>query len=149
MAKEKTGVILRIYVYSDYENGKHTEWGNVFAPWVKDTGGIQAGRSAALQSAEQNAHRIDDEYARISAYEIRDDDNLEEDRDPREIEREKYGDGKDNLDLFGAPASLPATPPVLQPVPLVEDIGLTICFTALIAGVIAAAAPLPSDPPLA
>lgn len=88
---------------------------------VKDTGGIQAGRSAALQSAEQNAHRIADEYARISAYEIRDDDNLEDDRDPKEIEREKYGDGKDNLDLFGAPASLPASPPVLQPVPMVED----------------------------
>ena len=67
------------------------------------------------------AHRIDDEYSRISAYEIRDDDNLEDDRDPKEIEREKYGDGKDNLDLFGAPASLPASPPVLQPVPMVED----------------------------
>src|SRR4029077_8049571 len=42
-------------------------------------------------------------------------------RDPKEIEREKYGDGKDNLDLFGAPASLPASPPVLQPLPPVED----------------------------
>jgi hypothetical protein len=77
---------------------------------VKDTGGIQAGRSAALQSAEQNAHRIDDEYARISAYEIRDDDDVEDDRDPKEIEREKYGDGKDNLNLFGgAPAPSPVT----------------------------------------
>src|SRR5437867_2514971 len=61
---------------------------------VKDTGGIQAGRSAALQSAEQNAQRIDDEYTRISAYEIRDDETLEDDRDPKEIEREKYGDGR-------------------------------------------------------
>src|SRR6202035_5829243 len=55
----------------------------------------------ALQSAEQNAQRIDDEYTRISAYEIRDDDTLEDDRDPKEIEREKYGDGKNNLNLFG------------------------------------------------
>src|SRR5712692_3877920 len=68
---------------------------------VKDTGGIQAGRSAALQSAEQDAQRVDDEYTRISAYEIHDDDNLEDDRDPKEIEREKYGDRKENLDLFG------------------------------------------------
>src|SRR5438132_912640 len=72
---------------------------------VKDTGGVQIGRSAALQSAEQNAQRVDDEYTRISAYEIRDDDNLEEDdRDPKEIEQEKYGDRKDNLDLFGGAA---------------------------------------------
>src|SRR5205085_4342430 len=45
---------------------------------VKDTGGMNAGRSASLQSAEQNAQHIDDEYgghpearARVSAYEIR------------------------------------------------------------------------------
>jgi hypothetical protein len=78
---------------------------------VKDTGGIQAGRSAALQSAEQQAQRIDDEYTRISAYEIHDDDNLEEDdRDPKEIEQEKYGDRKDNMNLFGgADAPHPAS----------------------------------------
>jgi DNA polymerase III alpha subunit len=68
---------------------------------VKDTGGVQAGRSAALQSAEQHAQRIDDEYAQISAYEVGEDD-VEEDRDPKEVEREKYGDRKDNLNLFGA-----------------------------------------------
>jgi hypothetical protein len=43
MAKAKTGVLLKIYVYSDHENGKRNEWGNVFAPWVKDTGGIPYG----------------------------------------------------------------------------------------------------------
>jgi DNA polymerase-3 subunit alpha len=81
---------------------------------VKDTGGQQAGRSASLQSAEQAAQHIDDEYgghpesrgARISAYELRLDD-AEDDRDPKEVEREKYGDRKDNFSLFGsaAPAS--------------------------------------------
>ncbi|MBV9494329.1 MAG: DNA polymerase III subunit alpha, partial [Acidobacteria bacterium] len=74
---------------------------------VKDTGGMAAGRSASLQSAEQSAQHIDDEYgghpeqrARVSAYEIRLDDEEEDERDPKEIEREKYGDGKDNLGLF-------------------------------------------------
>ncbi|HKO54487.1 MAG TPA: DNA polymerase III subunit alpha, partial [Thermoanaerobaculia bacterium] len=82
---------------------------------VKDTGGMAAGRSASLQSAEQSAQHIDDEYgghpehrARVSAYEIRFDDVEEDDRDPKEIEREKYGDGKDNFGLFGA-----APPPVI------------------------------------
>ena len=80
---------------------------------VKDTGGQQANRSASLQSAEQAAQHIDDEYGghpesrpRISAYEIRDDytgmaPEEEDDRDPKEIEREKYGDRTNNLDLFG------------------------------------------------
>lgn len=74
---------------------------------VKDTGGQQAGRSASLQSAEQNAQSIDDEYgghpenrARISAYELTVDD-LEDERDPKEIEREKYGDRANNFSLFG------------------------------------------------
>jgi DNA polymerase III alpha subunit len=74
---------------------------------VKDTGGQQAGRSASLQSAEQNAHSIDDEYgghpesrARISAYELTIED-AEDDRDPKEIEREKYGDRTNNFSLFG------------------------------------------------
>ncbi|HVG25369.1 MAG TPA: DNA polymerase III subunit alpha, partial [Thermoanaerobaculia bacterium] len=78
---------------------------------VKDTGGQQAGRSASLQSAEQNAQQIDDEYgghpelrgARISAYELRLED-AEDDRDPKEIEREKYGDRTDNFALFGGAA---------------------------------------------
>jgi len=76
---------------------------------VKDTGGQVGGRSASLQSAEQSAQRIDDEYgghpedraARISAYELTEDDL---DRDPKEVEREKYGDRTDNLGLFGSPA---------------------------------------------
>ena len=76
---------------------------------VKDTGGQQAGRSASLQSAEQSAAQIDDEYgghpenrARISAYELRLED-AEDDRDPKEIEREKYGADVDkaNFSLFG------------------------------------------------
>lgn len=72
---------------------------------VKDTGGVQAGRSAALQSAEQQAQIIDDEYSthRISAYEVREDVLDEDDRDPKEVEAEKYGDRKDNFSLFGAP----------------------------------------------
>jgi hypothetical protein len=77
---------------------------------VKDTGGMNAGRSASLQSAEQNAQQIDDEYGghpetgpHVSAYEIRDDfaPDADDDRDPKEIEREKYGDVTDNLGLFG------------------------------------------------
>lgn len=78
---------------------------------VKDTGGQQAGRSASLQSAEQAAQQIDDEYgghpenrARISAFELRLED-AEDDRDPKEIEREKYGDRTDNFALFGAPVT--------------------------------------------
>ncbi|HEX8618087.1 MAG TPA: DNA polymerase III subunit alpha [Thermoanaerobaculia bacterium] len=84
---------------------------------VKDTGGQQAGRSASLQSAEQSAQHIDDEYgghpesrgARISAYELRMDD-AEDDRDPKEIEREKYGADVDkaNFALFGAMPAAPA-----------------------------------------
>jgi DNA polymerase III alpha subunit len=86
---------------------------------VKDTGGVQAGRSAALQSAEQNAQRADDEYGRISAYDVTDDDDLEDDRDPKEVEREKYGDGKDNFALFGgSPAAAPAPPP--DPAPALQ-----------------------------
>src|SRR4051794_10412693 len=77
---------------------------------VKDTGGQVGGRSASLQSAEQSAQRIDDEYGghpedrgpRISAYELTEED-LE--RDPKELERERYGDRKDNFDLFGGAAS--------------------------------------------
>ena len=83
---------------------------------VKDTGGIQAGRSAALQSAEQDAQRIDDEYTRISAYEVTD----EDERDPKEVEREKYGDRKENLGLFGPAESRPHVAPALQPAPTEE-----------------------------
>jgi DNA polymerase III alpha subunit len=77
---------------------------------VKDTGGVAAGRSAALQSAEQNAQRVDEEYAPVSGYDVSEDD-AEDDRDPKEIEREKYGDREDNLGLFGQappPAAAPA-----------------------------------------
>jgi len=85
---------------------------------VKDTGGMVAGRSASLQSAEQNAHRLDDEYGRISAYDI-DEDEAADDRDPKEIEREKYGDRSDNLGLFGV--APPASPAVPAPLEVVEE----------------------------
>src|SRR5205085_4827040 len=94
---------------------------------VKDTGGMTVGRSASLQSAEQNAHQIDDEYGghseargavRISAYEIRDDTNLDdEDRDPKEVERDRVGADVDkfNLGLFGAGAPAPLEPIADEP----------------------------------
>ena len=79
---------------------------------VKDTGGQVGGRSASLQSAEQAAQQIFDEYgghpeARISAYDVSLDD-VEDDRDPKEIEREKYGDRTDNFALFGGAAAASA-----------------------------------------
>jgi DNA polymerase-3 subunit alpha len=85
---------------------------------VKDTGGMAAGRSASLQSAEQNAQHIDDEYgghpeagrARVSPYDVSVDD-AEDDRDPKEIEREKYGDRENNLGLFGGGAAPPPVSP--------------------------------------
>ncbi len=84
---------------------------------VKDTGGMQTNRSASLQSAEQAAQHIDDEYGghpelrpRVSAYEVREDD-AEDDRDPKEIEREKYGERKNNLALFGGAAAASAVEP--------------------------------------
>lgn len=84
---------------------------------VKDTGGQQTGRSASLQSAEQSAQTIDDEYgghpesrSRISAYELTIDDAIDDDRDPKEIEREKYGDRTNNLNLFGGGTESDATP---------------------------------------
>jgi DNA polymerase-3 subunit alpha len=89
---------------------------------VKDTGGQQSGRSASLQSAEQSALHIDDEYGghpeargvRISAYELTLED-AEDDRDPKEIEREKYGDRTNNFDLFGAPIATTAAPDAAGP----------------------------------
>jgi hypothetical protein len=85
---------------------------------VKDTGGVAAGRSASLQSAEQNAQHIDDEYgghpeaarARVSAYDVSVED-AEDDRDPKEIEREKYGDREDNFALFNNAADEIAVAP--------------------------------------
>jgi hypothetical protein len=108
---------VEVVVFSDLY-AKYMKWLDngvavLVTATVKDTGGQQAGRSASLQSAEQSAQHIDDEYgghpearARVSAYELRLED-AEDDRDPKEIEREKYGDRKDNFDLFGG-ASAPA-----------------------------------------
>jgi DNA polymerase III alpha subunit len=94
-----------VVVFSDLY-AKYTRWlengiAVLLTAAVKDTGGVAAGRSAALQSAEQNAQRVDDEYAHVSAYEVREDD-IDDDRDPKEVEREKYGDRENNLGLFGS-----------------------------------------------
>ena len=106
---------VEVVVFSDLYS-KYVRWLDngvavLVTATVKDTGGQQTGRSASLQSAEQNAQHIDDEYgghpelrSRVSAYELRLGDEEEEERDPKEVEREKYGDRKNNLDLFGAVA---------------------------------------------
>jgi DNA polymerase III subunit alpha len=106
---------VEVVVFSDLY-GKYMKWLDngvavLVTAMVKDTGGQQAGRSASLQSAEQSAQTIDDEYgghpesrARISAYELRLED-AEDDRDPKEIERERYGDRADNFALFGGAAA--------------------------------------------
>jgi len=103
-----------VVVFSDLYS-KYAKWLDngvavLLTAAVKDTGGQVGGRSASLQSAEQAAQRIDDEYGghpeergpRISAYELTEDDL---DRDPKELEREKYGDRTDNFDLFGGGAA--------------------------------------------
>jgi len=103
-----------VVVFSDLYS-KYAKWLDngvavLLTAAVKDTGGQVGGRSASLQSAEQAAQRIDDEYGghpeergpRISAYELTEDDL---DRDPKELEREKYGDRTDNFDLFGGSAA--------------------------------------------
>jgi DNA polymerase III subunit alpha len=103
-----------VVVFSDLYS-KYAKWLDNGVPVlltaaVKDTGGQVGGRSASLQSAEQSAQRIDDEYgghpedraARISAYELTEEDL---DRDPKELEREKYGDRADNFALFGTPGA--------------------------------------------
>ncbi len=109
-----------VVVFSDLYS-KYVKWLDngiaiLLTATVKDTGGMSAGRSASLQSAEQAAQHIDDEYGghpearpRISAYEIREDafGGEEEDRDPKEVERERIGADVDkyNMGLFGgAPA---------------------------------------------
>ncbi|MEO8380208.1 MAG: DNA polymerase III subunit alpha [Acidobacteriota bacterium] len=104
---------VEVVVFSDLYS-KYMRWLDngvavLVTATVKDTGGQQSGRSASLQSAEQSAQQIDDEYgghpetsrARVSAYELRLED-AEDDRDPKEIEREKYGDRSANLGLFGS-----------------------------------------------
>jgi DNA polymerase-3 subunit alpha len=107
---------VEVVVFSDLYQ-KYMRWLDngvavLVTAMVKDTGGQQSGRSASLQSAEQSAQHIDDEYgghpesrARISAYELRLED-AEDDRDPKEIEREKYGADVDkaNFSLFGGAA---------------------------------------------
>jgi len=105
---------VEVVVFSDLYS-KYAKWLDngiavLLTAAVKDTGGMQAGRSAALKSAEQNAQRSDDDYAHISGYDVSEDD-IEDDRDPKEIEAEKYGDRTANLGLFA-----PATPaPVEEP----------------------------------
>jgi DNA polymerase-3 subunit alpha len=116
---------VEVVVFSDLYS-KYAKWLDngvaiLLTAMVKDTGGMSGGRSASLQSAEQNAQHIDDEYGghpesgggpvRISAYEIRDtfggpETGEDDDRDPKEIEREKYGDTSNNLGLFGGGPAL-------------------------------------------
>jgi DNA polymerase III alpha subunit len=105
---------VEVVVFSDLYS-KYSRWlengvAVLVTATVKDTGGQVGGRSASLQSAEQSAQQIDDEYGghpelrgRISAYELHLED-AEDERDPKEIEREKYGDRSGNFDLFVAPA---------------------------------------------
>ncbi|MGH9456450.1 MAG: DNA polymerase III subunit alpha [Thermoanaerobaculia bacterium] len=80
---------------------------------VKDTGGVPAGRSASLASAEQNAQQIQDEYGghpeegfRPAAYSAGG--TVEEEKSADELERERIGVdvGKFNLGLFGADPAL-------------------------------------------
>ncbi len=99
---------VEVVVFSDLYS-KYAKWLDngiavLLTAAVKDTGGMQAGRSAALQSAEQHAHRADDEYAHVSGYDVSEDD-IVDDRDPKEIEAEKYGDRANNLGLFGGVGS--------------------------------------------
>jgi DNA polymerase-3 subunit alpha len=96
---------------------------------VKDTGGMQNNRSASLQSAEQNAQRFEDEYTlpQISAYEIHEDD----DRDPKEVEREKYGEREDNMALFNAPVVLPDEPSFVAHAAAFSDTPITPELNAL------------------
>ena len=96
---------VEVVVFSDLY-AKYAKWLDngiavLLTAAVKDTGGMQAGRSAALQSAEQNAQRADEEYAHVSGYDVSEDD-VEDDRDPKEIEAEKYGDRTNNLGLFAS-----------------------------------------------
>jgi DNA polymerase-3 subunit alpha len=119
---------VEVVVFSDLY-AKYSRWLDngvavLVTATVKDTGGQVGGRSASLQSAEQSAQQIDDEYGghpelrgRISAYELHLED-AEDDRDPKEIEREKYGDRTNNFDLFGAPAAAAAA---AAPPPVDED----------------------------
>jgi len=98
---------VEVVVFSDLYS-KYAKWLDngiavLLTAAVKDTGGMQAGRSAALQSAEQHAQRADDEYAHVSGYDVSEDD-VEDDRDPKEIEAEKYGDRANNLGLFAGVA---------------------------------------------
>jgi DNA polymerase-3 subunit alpha len=111
---------VEVVVFSDLYS-KYAKWLDngiavLLTAAVKDTGGMQAGRSAALQSAEQNAQRSDDDYAHVSGYDVSEDD-VDDDRDPKEIEAEKYGDRTANLGLF-APAS-PA--PVEEPDDVISE----------------------------
>jgi hypothetical protein len=120
---------VEVVVFSDVF-AKYARWLDNGVPVlltaaVRDTGGMSIGRSASLQSAEQSAQHIDDEYGghpeargrasayiargpKISYYEVGED-GVDDDRDPKEIERERYGDRTKNLDLFGRPVTpLPA-----------------------------------------
>jgi len=111
-----------VVVFSDLYQ-KHARWLENGVPVlltaaVKDTGGIPAGRSAALTSAEQQAQQIHDEYGGhpesefamgVSGYDV-DVPSEEDQRDEKEKERDRIGADVDkyNLGLFGnAPIAAP------------------------------------------
>ncbi|HVT44058.1 MAG TPA: DNA polymerase III subunit alpha [Thermoanaerobaculia bacterium] len=121
-----------VVVFSDLYQ-KHAKWlengvAVLLTAAVKDTGGVPAGRSAALANAEQQAQRIDDEYgghpeagysglsssyrvddeaagasgpSRVSFFEVGDE--AGDEKSEEEEERERIGVDVDrfNLPLFG------------------------------------------------
>ncbi|HWW61702.1 MAG TPA: DNA polymerase III subunit alpha, partial [Thermoanaerobaculia bacterium] len=121
---------VEVVVFSDLY-AKYAKWLDngvavLVTASVKDTGGMTTGRSASLQSAEQSAQHIDDEYgghpetsrARVSAYEVRLEE--EEEQDPKEVERERIGADVDQHivgTLFGADAFNAAVAEVVEAEP--------------------------------
>jgi DNA polymerase-3 subunit alpha len=102
-------VVVFSDLYSKYSRWLDNGIAVLLTAAVKDTGGVQIGRSAALQSAEQQAQHVPDDYGLVSAYGV-DEESVDDDRDPKEVEREKYGAdvAKFTPSLFagvGAPAA--------------------------------------------
>jgi DNA polymerase-3 subunit alpha len=113
-------VVVFSDLYAKYERWLDNGIAVLLTASVKDTGGMQGGRSAALQSAEQSAQLVGDEYGLVSAYDV-DESAAEDDRDPKEVEREKYGDRENNLGLF-AGLGAPAPAPIPAPLAALEDV---------------------------
>jgi DNA polymerase-3 subunit alpha len=142
---------------------------------VKDTGGVAAGRSAALQSAEQQAMQISDEYGghpelemarasayrvsidddepkpapkrNVSAFEVRESDGDEEEKTEAELERERVGADVDkfNLSLFGG---APASPAPSVDAPADDDVSLNEPLNEPLVAAVAAEAIVFNDAPI-